>query len=247
MKNQEDGKPIAVHAYEALAERYAALVDTKAHNADYERPATLSLVPSIEGKRVLDAGCGPGVYAEWLVDHGAQVTAIDASPKMVEFARQRLGARADVRLADLGKPLDFLGDESFDLVLSPLVLDYIKDWTSVLGEFYRLLRALGLLVFSVEHPFEKFKQSVEGNYFATELVHYTWRGFGGESVEMPSYRRPLSAMIASLWETGFVVEQVVEPRPTEAFKDKDPEDYEKLSKQPGFLCVRARKAGRRGA
>jgi hypothetical protein len=42
-------------AYEALAESYAARVDTKPHNAYCERPATLSLLPAIGGKRVLDA------------------------------------------------------------------------------------------------------------------------------------------------------------------------------------------------
>lgn len=63
MRNQEGEKPIALDAYEALAERYAALVDSKAENAYCERPATLSLLPDIEGKRVLDAGCGPGSYS----------------------------------------------------------------------------------------------------------------------------------------------------------------------------------------
>jgi 2-polyprenyl-3-methyl-5-hydroxy-6-metoxy-1,4-benzoquinol methylase len=55
-----DTRPIALEAYEELAESYAALVDTKPHNALYERPATLSLLPEVRGKRVLDAGCGPG-------------------------------------------------------------------------------------------------------------------------------------------------------------------------------------------
>ena len=49
-------KPIALAAYEKLAERYAALIDTKPHNAYYERPAMLSLLPKIQGKHVLDAG-----------------------------------------------------------------------------------------------------------------------------------------------------------------------------------------------
>jgi len=52
-------KPIALDAYESLAEAYAAVVKTKAHNAYYERPATLSLLPDVKNKRVLDAGCGP--------------------------------------------------------------------------------------------------------------------------------------------------------------------------------------------
>jgi len=54
-----------LEAYETLAERYAVLVDTKPENAYYERPATLSLLRDMRGKRVLDAGCGPGSYAEW--------------------------------------------------------------------------------------------------------------------------------------------------------------------------------------
>ena len=66
------GKPIALDAYETLAEAYASVVDTKPHNAYYERPATLSLLPNVNGKRVLDAGCGPGVYSEWLIERGAR-------------------------------------------------------------------------------------------------------------------------------------------------------------------------------
>jgi len=240
MKNQEGEKPIALDAYQALAERYAALVDSKPENAYYERPATLSLLPDVKGKRVLDAGCGPGSYSEWLVAHGAEVVAIDVSPKMVQLAKQRLGTRAEVRQADLSKPLDFLEDESFDLVLCPLVLDYIKDWESVFTEFHRILRESGLLIFSVGHPFMEFVLRSRRNYFATELVETDWTGFD-ICVRMSSYRRPLSAMISPLARAGFVVEQIIEPRPTEECKHKDLEAYEKLSKQPGFLCARTRK------
>jgi len=240
MRNQEYEKPIALDAYECLAERYAALVDSKPENAYYERPATLSLLPSVEGKCVLDAGCGPGSYSEWLVAHGAKVVAIDVSPKMVQLAKQRLGRRVEVHLADLSKSLDFLATASFDLVLCPLVLDYIRDWESIFAEFFRVLRDPGLLVFSVEHPFTKFLLHGAEEYFATELGETEWRGFGIR-VRMPSYRRPLSEMISPLAGAGFVVEQIIEPRPTEEFKHKDPEAYERLSKRPGFLCVRARK------
>ncbi len=83
-------KLIALDAYETLAAAYAAVIDTKPHNAYYERPATLSLMPEVKGKRVLDAGCGSGVYSEWLIEHGAEIVAVDASPKMVELAKQRL-------------------------------------------------------------------------------------------------------------------------------------------------------------
>jgi SAM-dependent methyltransferase len=119
--------PIALEAFEALAEPFAARADTKPHNAYYERPATLSLLPDVGGKRVLDAGCGPGFYTEWLLAHGAEVVALDISPRMVGFARRRVGERATIFQADLEQALDFLQDGSFDLVVSALTLDYIRD------------------------------------------------------------------------------------------------------------------------
>ena len=70
-------------AYTALADAYAARIGTKAHNAFYERPATLTLVPEVAGKTVLDAGCGPGVYTEWLLNKGAKVVAFDANERML--------------------------------------------------------------------------------------------------------------------------------------------------------------------
>jgi SAM-dependent methyltransferase len=133
-------RPIAQDAYDALAKAYAELVDTKPHNAYYERPATLSLLPDVKGKRVLDAGCGPGVYAEWLVDRGAEVVAFDANEKMVRLARERLGDRVRVVQADLEQPLDFLSNSVFDVIVSPLVMEYVKEWGAVFDEFHRLLR-----------------------------------------------------------------------------------------------------------
>ena len=239
-----DQEAIALEAYETLAEAYAARVETKPHNAYYERPATLSLLPDVVGQRVLDAGCGPGVYAEWLLDHGADVVAFDASPQMVDLARERLGDRAEVVEADLDKTLHFLEDGDFDVVLSALALDYVRDLRSTFEEFHRVLREPGLFVFSLSHPFAEFMLHPSGSYFETELITYEWTGFG-VPVEMPSYRRPLEALLNPLVEAGFALDRIVEPTPTERFREELPEDYEKLSRQPGFLCVRARK-GRGG-
>lgn len=234
-----DNRTVAIEAYERLAEAYAARVDTKPHNAYYERPATLSLLPDVAGKRVLDAGCGPGVYSELLAERGAEVVAIDASEKMVRLARERLGDRAEVLLADFGDPLDF-PDGRFDFVLSALALDYVWDWEAVFAEFHRMLRWGGHLVFSMEHPFLKFAERGEGSYFKVERVEVDWKGFG-EVVRMPSYRRPLEAAINPLLEAGFTLERVLEPRPTGQFEAADPEEYGKLLREPGFLCVRAAK------
>jgi SAM-dependent methyltransferase len=243
MSNHHKEEPVAQAAYDALAEPYAAQVDTKPHNAYYERPATLSLLPDVAGKRVLDAGCGPGVYAEWLADHGAEVVAFDANGKMVALARERLGDKAQVVQADLGQPLEFLAGESFDVIVSPLVMDYVRDWGGVFREFHRVLRPGGWLVFSIEHPLVKYTNHREtSNYFEVERVEYEWRGFG-QPVRVPSYRRPISQVFNPLIEAGFVLDQVLEPVPTEEFRQAAPEDYAELIRSPGFMCIRAVKRG----
>jgi SAM-dependent methyltransferase len=241
MKSAKKSRPLAQNTYTAIAEAYAAAVDTKPHNAYYERPATLSLLPDVHGKSVLDAGCGPGVYSEWLVARGARVIALDANRKMVRLARQRLGDKVRVILADLDAPLDFLAEASFDIIVCPLVMDYIRDWDATFAEFCRLLRPGGCLVFSIGHPFYDYDQLRQTcNYFEVELAEFTWTGFG-KPVKMLSYRRPLNQVFNPLLKAGFILEQVLEPIPTVEFKQAAPEDYAQLIKSPGFMCLRALK------
>jgi ubiquinone/menaquinone biosynthesis C-methylase UbiE len=245
---EKERKPVAREAYETLADSYSARAPTKPHNAYYERPATLSLLGDIGGKRVLDAGCGPGIYAEELVAMGAdEVVGFDASGRMVELAKERLrGSRAEFRRANLEDPLAWLQDGSFDLVVSALAMDYVEDWGGPLSEFHRVLKPGGKLVFSVEHPTAKFVDQVyegEGSsYFETVLSGMEWRGFETR-VWMPSYRRPLGAMVGAILGSGFVFAGMLEPRPDERFRAADPEEYERLCRMPGFLCFVGRKPG----
>jgi SAM-dependent methyltransferase len=232
--------PLALQAYETLAESYAARIDRAPYNALYDRPATLSLLPEVTGQDVLDAGCGPGAYAELLADRGARVTAIDASPKMVQLARQRLGSRAKVQLADLEKPLEF-DPGTFDLIVSALVLDSVRDLAAVFVEFRRVLRSGGHFVFSIGHPFSNYLQHPEINYFENQVIVETWHGFG-VPVDVPFYYRPLSGFLNPLLAAGFNLERILEPVPVEAFQQVEPQDYERLMRQPGFLSIRAMKA-----
>jgi SAM-dependent methyltransferase len=237
---EEGTGSISLDSFERMAEHYLHAVDTKPYNAYYERPATISLLPDVRGKRVVDAGCAAGWYTAWLLDRGASVLALDHSPRMVEMTKRRVGERAEVVRADLNRPLSMVGDGTVDVVLSSLVLHYLRDWGAVLGEFHRILRPGGHLVFSVHHPFGDFLIFKRENYFLTELLEDEWDTAQGK-VKVHFYRRPLGQMIAPLIESGFVIEKLVEPMPTERFKAELPEAYERLTKRPQFLFFRARK------
>ena len=239
-KDKDKDDPQALEIFEQLANHYATTVDTKPYNAYYERPALTSLLPEVRGKQVLDAGCAAGWYTEWLLDRGAVVTALDISPGMVAKTKERVRDRAVVRVADLRKPLDFIEDESQDIILSSLTLHYMENWDSVLGEFYQKLKAKGVLVFSVHHPMMDCQLSPLDNYYCTELLDEEWT-VGEKKVRVRFYRRPLQEIINSVLRTNFKLEKIVEPQPTQAFMQLEPEDYAKLMRQPGFLCLRARK------
>lgn len=237
--NDTDKKYISYEAYEKIADAYASQINTKPHNAFLERPTTLSLVPDVRGKKVLDAGCGSGSYAEWFIENGAEVIAVDGSPRMLENARRRLGGRADTRLHDLRESLAFLEDGSMDLVFSSLVMDYIADWIPVLKEFKRVLKGAGTLVFSVSHPASwPFLKIDVDDYFRVEKTEMTWKTWG-LPVVMPSYRRPLQDITESLHEAGFLIERLIEAQPTADYKRADPESYEKVRTRPSFITIKA--------
>ncbi|WLD91577.1 class I SAM-dependent methyltransferase [Alkalihalobacillus sp. AL-G] len=233
-------KSVSLDAYQKLADYYFHHVDEKPANADYERPGTLSLLPDVESIRVLDAGCGAGWYTQWLIEKGAAVTSIDFSPNMVKLTKQRVGQNAKVYQANLSEPLTMIERNTYDLIVSPLTLHYIKDWDVPFKEFNRVLRERGRLVFSVHHPFMDYTQFNCENYFATELLEDTWKIPEGE-VKVHFYRRPLTEIIKPLYLNGFTIEKIIEPMPTEKYREKSPDSYAELTKKPQFLFVRAQK------
>lgn len=225
-------------AYEQLAPDYNRLIDHKPHNAYYDRPNTLALLPELNAKAVLDAACGPGKYAEIMHAQGATVTGCDLSPKMIEYAKERNPDAGHFFVHDLTKPLSMLEEGSFDIVLCALALHYMEDWNFTISEFCRVLKPGGVLVISIEHPFFEYNYFKSEQYFAVEHVQATWGGFGAP-VEVNSFRRPLGECLAPILNNGFVLDQLVEPKPTAEFEKLDPRHFKELNEFPSFLCLRA--------
>lgn len=233
---------LAKENYSSFAERYAQGIAANSHNAFYERPATLSLLPEVKGLRVFDAGCGPGIYSRWLIEHGAHITAIDATPEFVQMAQGRTQQKANVLQWDLQDPLTFAQDGSFDLVLCPLVMDYIKEWQPVFQEFFRILRKGGIFIFSCGHPaFLFYRNFPEDNYFDIVLHEMEWKGFGEPCPHIKSHRRSLQDMLNSLINAGFQIDRILEPRPAPDFPRtaETEEIYQDLLREPCFLHIRA--------
>jgi trans-aconitate 2-methyltransferase len=95
---------------------------------------------------VLDAGCGSGRLTALLVERvpDGRVIGVDASPSMIEAARERLGDRADLRVADL-VGLD-LGGETVDVVFSTATFHWIGDHDALFASLRAALAGGGRLV-----------------------------------------------------------------------------------------------------
>lgn len=220
-----------------MADAYNARVDTHPHNALYERPAVLSVLPPLAGLTILDAGCGSGWYAQHFLENGAaRVVCVDVSQKMADAARARLGMHAQVLTFDLANPLTFATDGEFDLIAAPLVLHYLADWTPTLLEFQRVLKLGGTLVFSTHHPIMDVKLFDLPDYFATAYIEDEW-----DTGKVSYYHRSLTTILNSVVEAGFVIEKVLEPQPVPAMRLTHPELYDKLMHNPWFLVIRARR------
>jgi len=100
----------------------------------------------LEGRTALDVGCGAGLLAEPLARLGAQVTAIDAAPELIEVARdhaRRQGLEIDYRAAAVENL-----DGRFDVVTSLEVIEHVADPQAFVAALARRLAKGGLMILS---------------------------------------------------------------------------------------------------
>lgn len=136
--------------FDAEAAEYAR-GRARQHSFAVQRELVLELLPDRPG-RVLDAGCGPAVMAEPLLERGAEVWAVDASEEMIRLGGERLAAhparrRVHLRTGTL-EGLEF-ADGSFDAAIAMGVLEYVPDRLRALAELRRVLRPGGVLVLTI--------------------------------------------------------------------------------------------------
>lgn len=207
-----------------------------------------SMLPPMEGLRVLDLGCGFGAFARWAREAGADsVLGLDLSEKMLEEARARTEDTGIVyRQANIEEMS--LPDTSFDLIYSSLALHYLEDFGTVCATMERVLTSGGHLVFSVEHP------------LFTAPSHPGWRTEADGSKIWPldsyllagrrvtdwitsgvvKYHRPLSHYVNALVGQGLRLLRLEEWGPTPEQIAEWPDLAQELDR-PTFLLVSAQK------
>jgi trans-aconitate methyltransferase len=120
----------------------ADLYDDKHAFVSQYGQGVLDLLDVKPGERILDLGCGTGDLAKQIMEHGADVIGIDASPEMIGQAKQKY---PDLNFS-VADGTDFHFDEPFDAVFSNAALHWIHDQDKLIECVYRSLKPGGRFV-----------------------------------------------------------------------------------------------------
>ena len=95
-------------------------------------------------KKVLDVGCGTGIFLDYFHNEFESGTGIDSSIDMINFANRNHKRKNIKYLLARDAPLSF-DNNSFDLILSMGTLEYVKDQKNHIEESIRVLKKNGIL------------------------------------------------------------------------------------------------------
>ncbi|WP_433614972.1 class I SAM-dependent methyltransferase [Paenibacillus cellulositrophicus] len=181
-----------------------------------------ALLPDLQGKSVLDLGCGFGWHCRYAREqHAAEVVGVDISVKMLESAREQTDDPAITYLQAPIEDIDF-PDGHFDVVLSSLAFHYVQSFDAVCQKVHSCLKQGGTFVFSVEHPIFTSRPEQEwilddqGSPLYWPVDHYQDEGVRNTAFltdHVIKYHRTLSTYINDLIHTGFAITAVREPLP----------------------------------
>ncbi len=204
-------------AWEAEARNWLAWARTPGHDSywQFHRDRFLQLLPPPNGL-TLDIGCGEGRFPRDLKERGHEVIGVDASPTLIEHAREA-DPGGDYRLADAAHlPL---ADASVQLVTALLSLHDMDDMEGAVAEAARVLVPGGRLCAAVVHPINsggKFESSAADAAFIIRDSYFEQRRYSdaierdGLRMTFTSRHRPLEAYFAALESAGLLVERLME-------------------------------------
>ena len=218
--------------------------DVVTYGFDIPREDSLKLLGHVEGKRVLDLGCGTGHNAIALAKAGAKVIAVDSSAEQVADARascEREGAKVELHHAPLAE-LAFIRADTIDAAVSAYGLATVEDVDRVFRQVDRVLKPECHFVLSLPHPAfalvdpDDPERRIRRTYWDTAPIAASGPD---HAADVP---RTIGALFTALGRANFRVDMVLEPEPA-AGAPRSGGWSDAMTYLPATLIIRARKQG----
>jgi SAM-dependent methyltransferase len=180
------------------------------------------LAPGVRGKNLLCLAAGGGKHGPLYATAGANVTVVDISPAMLQLDRQ-VAAERSLSLRVIEASMDSLGmliDGEFDIVIHPVSTCYVPHIAPVYREVARVLRAGGLYISQHKTPQNLQAEQHPSRWKGYELAEPYYRNGPLPAVHGSRLREEGTREYLHRWEeivgelcrSGFVIEDLVEPR-----------------------------------
>jgi ubiquinone/menaquinone biosynthesis C-methylase UbiE len=211
--------------------------DVVTYGPDVAREDALRLLGNVEGKRVLDLGCGAGHNAIALARAGAKVIAVDESSDQVADARaaaEAAGVKIELHHAPLAE-LAFIRADTIDAAVSAYGLAAVEDLDRVFRQVDRVLRPEHHVVLSFPHPAFAMVDADDPD----RRVRRSYWDQARIGADVP---RTISSLFTALGRANFRVDTVLEPEPA-ASGPRSPGWVDAMRYLPATLIIRARKQG----
>jgi len=217
-------------------------------NETIEKPIIDELIQSVEGKVILDLGCGDGKYGKELLQKGAQFYhGIEGSSNMYQLALKNLPKEnTTVEHQDIEQ--HNYAEAKYDLVLSRLVFHYIENLESLFNQIHKSLKLGGELIFSIEHPVITSCYKAYNDKSIKKRQHWIVDDYfkSGERVniwiekEVIKFHKSLEEYFQIIKNTNFELLDLRESKPQKKhFKSE--EDYQRRMRVPLFLILKLKK------
>jgi 2-polyprenyl-3-methyl-5-hydroxy-6-metoxy-1,4-benzoquinol methylase len=218
------------------------------------------LMGNVKNLNVLDAGCGNGYFSRVLAQKGAKVTGVDQSRVFIEYCKKKEQEekRGIKYIAESLENLTTIESETFDLIVSNIVFIDVLDYKKALKELARVLKPAGKFIWSNLHPifgrisniFYRIPMDTPRNEERLYVMIDRYFDSGGTKISWGSmepiwqFDRTLSEYTSALKEAGFVIHEIVEPKPNKDDIKRHPRhlafDADRI---PFFIIYECQKAG----
>ena len=219
-------------------------------NNSIEKPIILELMQDLNGKRVLDLGCGDAQFGVELLQKGCiHYDGVEGSENMVREASKNLQTTTGhVYFSDM-KEWNF-PTETYDIVVSRLALHYLADLQGIFSAIYSALVSNGQFIFSVQHPIltssceSAVTSATKTNWIVDDYFHSGKRVEPWIDKHIVKYHRTVEEYFQLLKHAGFTIRDMREGMPKiENFNSES--ECQRRMRIPLFLMFSCEKEQRR--